>query len=143
MEFAKPLLSLTRWKLNTLAVTPSANQPQTHTDIQPPADALQDTTSASGFCTAYVNVFTMRKVRTRVSSKLRPAEHPATAATPTQASRPLHAQPDTAPQQTPPILKIVQREPRKQPECLLISGRMADVCAALERMARNERALHA
>ncbi|MDR3067846.1 MULTISPECIES: hypothetical protein [Comamonas] len=36
------------------------------------------------------------------------------------------------------LLKIVQREPRKQPECLLISGRMADVCAALERMALHE-----
>ena len=102
-----------------------------------------DTASTNGFCTAYVNVFTLRKVRTRVGSKLRPAEHPAAAAAPALASRPLHAQPDTAPQQTPPILKIVQREPRKQPECLLISGRMADVCAALERMARNERALHA
>lgn len=142
MEFAKPLLSLTRWKLNTLAVTPSANQPQIPTGPQP-ASTPQDTASTNGFCTAYVNVFTLRKVRTRVGSKLRPAEHPAAAAAPALASRPLHAQPDTAPQQTPPILKIVQREPRKQPECLLISGRMADVCAALERMARNERALHA
>ncbi|MGB6096065.1 MAG: hypothetical protein WBF95_07190 [Comamonas thiooxydans] len=38
----------------------------------------------------------------------------------------------------PRLLKIVQREPRSQPECLLISGRMADVCAALERMALHE-----
>ena len=37
-------------------------------------------------------------------------------------------------------LKIVQREPRKQPECLFISGRMADVCAALERLALAEQA---
>jgi len=43
----------------------------------------------------------------------------------------------------PRMLRIVQREPRNQPECLLISGRMADVCAALERMAANEGALHA
>lgn len=39
---------------------------------------------------------------------------------------------------SPRLLKIVQREPRKQPECLLICGRMADVCAALERMALHE-----
>ena len=38
----------------------------------------------------------------------------------------------------PRLLKIVQREPHSQPECLLISGRMADVCAALERMALHE-----
>lgn len=40
-------------------------------------------------------------------------------------------------------VKILQREPRKQPECMYISGRMADVCAALERMALNEQALQA
>lgn len=39
---------------------------------------------------------------------------------------------------SPRLLKIVQREPRSQPECLLICGRMADVCAALERMALHE-----
>ncbi|WP_156920031.1 hypothetical protein [Comamonas composti] len=33
-----------------------------------------------------------------------------------------------------PALRIVQRRPVDRPECLLISGRMADVCAALERM---------
>jgi hypothetical protein len=38
---------------------------------------------------------------------------------------------------SPRLLKIVQREPQ-QPECLLICGRMADVCAALERMALHE-----
>lgn len=37
-------------------------------------------------------------------------------------------------------LRIVQREPGKHPECLFISGRMADVCAALERMALAEQA---
>lgn len=37
-------------------------------------------------------------------------------------------------------LRIVQREPSKHPECLFISGRMADVCAALERMALDEQA---
>lgn len=37
-------------------------------------------------------------------------------------------------------LRIVQHEPGKHPECLFISGRMADVCAALERMALAEQA---
>ena len=31
-------------------------------------------------------------------------------------------------------LRIIQRSPQEQPECLFISGRMADVCAALERL---------
>ena len=34
----------------------------------------------------------------------------------------------------PSGLRIIQRSPQEQPECLFISGRMADVCAALERM---------
>lgn len=41
----------------------------------------------------------------------------------------------------PSGLRIIQRSPQEQPECLFISGRMADVCAALERMeAHGERA---
>lgn len=34
----------------------------------------------------------------------------------------------------PMALRIVQHHPGEHPECLFISGRMADVCAALERM---------
>ena len=39
----------------------------------------------------------------------------------------------SAPEQ-PSGLRIIQRSPQEQPECLFISGRMADVCAALERL---------
>ncbi|WP_047218141.1 MULTISPECIES: hypothetical protein [Delftia] len=39
-----------------------------------------------------------------------------------------------ADQALPSGLRIIQRSPQEQPECLFISGRMADVCAALERM---------
>jgi len=60
--------------------------------------------------------------------------HPRTLAT----TSPITA--EAVPPPSARLLKIVQREPRKQPECLLISGRMADVCAALERMVLNEQA---
>ena len=36
-------------------------------------------------------------------------------------------------------LRIVQREPLQQPARLVISGRMADVCAALENLAAQEK----
>lgn len=45
----------------------------------------------------------------------------------------LPAQPLAVPAQ-PSRLRIIQRSPQEQPECLFISGRMADVCAALERI---------
>jgi hypothetical protein len=35
-------------------------------------------------------------------------------------------------------LRIVQHAPGERPECLFISGRMADVCAALERMEASQ-----
>lgn len=90
---------------------------------------LQDTN-------AYPNVFTLRKSRTRRrNSATRSGK---TAASPAQRELPLQLPP--APESLQ--LKIVQREPQKQPECLLISGRMADVCAALERLAKTEQMLH-
>ena len=82
----------------------------------------------------------MRKSRTRSSSRQQPARK--AAVDEAQLCLPLTQEADKE-EQAVRTLKIVQREPRKQPECLLISGRMADVCAALERMARNERALQA
>ena len=39
---------------------------------------------------------------------------------------------------TPTALRIIQHAPRERPECLFISGRMADVCAALERLEARE-----
>lgn len=41
-----------------------------------------------------------------------------------------------------PPLRIVQHSPHEKPECLFISGRMADVCAALERMDRLSSPVH-
>lgn len=38
----------------------------------------------------------------------------------------------------PAALRIIQHAPQERPECLFISGRMADVCAALERMEARE-----
>lgn len=137
MEFAKPLLSLTRLSLKIFQVTPSANLSWEEAQTQP-FTTPDSTRSASGFHTDYSNVFTMRKSRTRSSGRSKSARAAASAA---QLALPLQHSDDTSPE--PRTLKIVQREPREQPECLLISGRMADVCAELERMARNERALQA
>lgn len=134
MEFAKPLLPLTRLSLKIFQVTPSANLNWEDAQAQ-----SCTTPGASGFQTDYSNVFTMRKSRTRSTGRSKAARAPTASAA--QMALPLQHS-DQAPPE-PRTLKIVQREPRKQPECLLISGRMADVCAALERMARNERALQA
>ena len=132
MEFAKPLLALTRWKLKVFPVSPSANL----CSIAAPAPASPNQSENIVVQNAYLNVFTMRKSRTR-SKATRSAAPPSP-----RLSLPLQTDADAA-LATARTLKIVQREPRKQPECLLISGRMADVCAALENMARNERAMQA
>ena len=151
MEFAKPLLSLTQLKLKIFQVCAAANLPNLPNlpYLYPAQEANPDTpplafqSPAAGSSVhpfRYPNVFTMRKSRTRSSSRQQPA-HKA-AVDEAQLCLPLTQEADKE-EQAVRTLKIVQREPRKQPECLLISGRMADVCAALERMARNERALQA
>ena len=43
-----------------------------------------------------------------------------------------------ADQALPSGLRIIQRSPQEQPECLFISGRMADVCAELDRLVAME-----
>ena len=148
MEFAKPLLSLTQLKLKIFQVCAAANLPNLPY-LYPAPDAKPDTSPLAFQNTAadsaahpfrYPNVFTMRKSRTRSSSRQQPARK--AAVDEAQLCLPLTQEADKE-EQAVRTLKIVQREPRKQPECLLISGRMADVCAALERMARNERALQA
>ena len=139
MEFAKPLLSLTRLSLKIFQVSPSANLSAEEMDIPLPQSG--NAGSASGFHTTYSNVFTMRKSRTRSSGRSKSTRKAAAASEDTQLTLPLQHSESTSAE--PRTLKIVQREPRKQPECLLISGRMADVCAALERMAHNEHALQA
>ena len=148
MEFAKPLLSLTQLKLKIFQVCAAANLPNLPylypaPDANPGTSPLAFQSPAADSAThpfRYPNVFTMRKSRTRSSSRQQPA-HKA-AVDEAQLCLPFTQEADKE-EQAVRTLKIVQREPRKQPECLLISGRMADVCAALERMARNERALQA
>ena len=148
MEFAKPLLSLTQLKLKIFQVCAAANLPnlpylypaQEANPDTPPLAFQSPAAGSSVHPFRYPNVFTMRKSRTRSSSRQQPA-HKA-AVDEAQLCLPLTQEADKE-EQAVRTLKIVQREPRKQPECLLISGRMADVCAALERMARNERALQA
>ena len=140
MGFATPLLSLTGLSLKLFPAVMSANV--ANLACAEPANgshaAYSGADEQQDFSTHYPNVFTMRKRSTRRTSRSgagrsrNPA--PANAA---QLSLPWLSDESDAPA-TPPLLKIVQREPRKQPECLLISGRMADVCAALERMACNE-----
>lgn len=140
MGFALPLLSLTRFALQAhrhaavrenLASQASSQAPARPARSQPRGAMLSN--SPSEDTRARPAVFTMRRSRSR-----RRATAPAVPSA--QMPLPLEAAPACS---QPRMLRIVQREPRNQPECLLISGRMADVCAALERMAANEGALHA
>ena len=129
MGFATPLLSLTGLSLKVFPAALSANSSQL-------APCAQD--EQADFSNHYPNVFTMRK-----SSKRRTSRRSAGRASgSTQNNSAQLALPWLIEEVPAPAasreLKIVQREPRKQPECLTISGRMADVCAALERMACNE-----
>ena len=130
MGFAAPLLSLTRLSLKVFPAALSANTGRR-------ASCAQD--EQTDFSNHYPNVFTMRKSSKRQTSRRSAGR--STSANQTNSAQlnlPWLAEEDTTSPATPRLLKIVQREPRKQPECLLISGRMADVCAALERMERSE-----
>ncbi|NIF82551.1 hypothetical protein F3J24_03380 [Comamonas sp. Tr-654] len=126
MGFATSLQSLTRRTLKSLS------------SLHPPGDTSKAATETAS-CKAHhpkatqisIPVMRANRGRSRLGSRVL---HSRTLAT---------TSPITAEAVQPPsarLLKIVQREPRKQPECLLISGRMADVCAALERMVLNEQA---
>ena len=129
MGFATPLLSLTSLSLKVFPTALSANSSQL-------APCAQD--EQADFSNHYPNVFTMRKSSNRRTSR-RSASRASGSSQNNSAQLALPWLIEEAPVATAPReLKIVQREPRKQPECLTISGRMADVCAALERMALNE-----
>ena len=131
MGFATPLLSLTRLSLKVFPAALSANNNRLSSTAQ---------NEQADFSNHYSNVFTMRKSSKRQTSR-RGAGRAISAnqTSSDQLSLPWLADEETTtPAAAPRLLKIVQREPRKQPECLLISGRMADVCAALERMERTE-----
>ena len=129
MGFATPLLSLTGLSLKVFPAALSANSSQL-------APCTQD--EQADFSNHYPNVFTMRKSSKRRTSR-RSAGRASGSSPNNSAQLALPWLIEEAPAPTASReLKIVQREPRKQPECLTISGRMADVCAALERMACNE-----
>lgn len=136
MGFTAPWLSLTgfAWKFFPSVTGQTPVAPAANNDSGP--DCTVSAGSGSALLETYPNVLTMRKSRTRSRNTAVRSGKASTA--PIQLTLPLPAN-DCA---QPRLLKIVQREPQKQPECLLISGRMADVCAALERMARTEQALH-
>lgn len=148
MGFALPLLSLTRFAFqvrrnaamreNAMPQAALFAAPRFLADTSTPAAvALIDTREQQQSLPAFPvpeeshalpAVFTLRRSR--------PRRRTATAAIPAaQMVLPLQAEPACS---QPRALRIVQREPSKQPECLMISGRMADVCAALERMAARE-----
>ena len=129
MGFATPLLSLTGLSLKVFPAALSANSSQL-------APCTQD--EQADFSNHYPNVFTMRKSsKRRISRRSAGRASGSSQNNSAQLALPWLIEEAPAPA-APRQLKIVQREPRKQPECLTISGRMADVCAALERMACNE-----
>ncbi|BDR09958.1 hypothetical protein CTR2_R32960 [Comamonas thiooxydans] len=134
MGFATSLQALTRLTLKSLPATLSLN-PNFSSD-----DASDTAAKPASFTTnrpkaKQISIPVMRANRGRSrlgSNTLCPQTF---AATP-ELQSPITDESRQA--ASPRLLKIVQREPRKQPECLLICGRMADVCAALERMALHE-----
>ncbi|AIJ47548.1 MULTISPECIES: hypothetical protein [Comamonas] len=132
MGFATSLQSLTRRTLKSLSslhpLTPDFHSGKASATATETASCKAHRPKA-----AQISIPVMRanRGRSRLGNRVL---HPRTLVT---------TSPITAEAVQPPsarLLKIVQREPRKQPECLLISGRMADVCAALERMVLNEQA---
>ena len=130
MGFATPLLSLTRLSLKVFPAALSANSSLL-------APCAQD--EQADFSNHYPNVFSMRKSSNRRTSRRSAGRASGSSQNNSaQLALPWLIEEAPAPTAAPRQLKIVQREPRKQPECLTISGRMADVCAALERMACNE-----
>lgn len=151
MGFAASLQSLTRLSLKVLPFAPPASlsfnasaqtlsSDASHTAEEPPP-FIPSSFEPEGFKLTHTSIPVMRANRSRrrntsarVNSKAKTNTH--------SAQLPL-ALPAEAGSAATRQLKIVQREPRKQPECMFISGRMADVCAALERMTLNEQAQQA
>lgn len=123
MGFALPTLSFFRLTAGirlpaTAMEAPLHNRPLAENDL--PAAATPQPYA----------VLTLNKARSR---SRRRAKNSRSAAQADHAQMPLPLQAiQEAP--APTALRIVQNSPREQPECLFISGRMADVCAALERM---------
>lgn len=134
MGFAISLQTLTRLTLKSLPAMLSLN-PNFSSDDAGKAAAEPVSLTTNRPKAKQISIPVMRANRGRSRRGSNTLYPQAFAATPELQS----LVPDESTQAASPrLLKIVQREPRKQPECLLICGRMADVCAALERMALHE-----
>ncbi len=126
MGFALPTLSsLSFLRLaQGIRLPAAAMEPAMHT-IQPESPVQSEQATILSFSKA------RRRSQQRRSKSARLPEH-------RDAQLLLPLQPELpslpADQALPSGLRIIQRSPQEQPECLFISGRMADVCAALERM---------
>ncbi|PIG09309.1 hypothetical protein [Comamonas sp. 26] len=151
MGFAASLQSLTRLSLKVLPFAPPASlsfkactqilSSDSHDTPEEPAPFIPSSYEPEGFKLTYTSIPVMRANRSRrrnTSTRFNNKAKANTASPQLSLALPAEAAPAATRQ-----LKILQREPRKQPECMFISGRMADVCAALERMALNEQAQQA
>lgn len=151
MGFAASLQSLTRLSLKVLPFAPSASlnfnasantaTSDSHNTAEELTTFIPSSFESEGFKLTHTSIPVMRANRSRRRNTSTRVNNKAKANT-ASAQLPLALAAEAAPAVTRQ-LKIVQREPRKQPECMFISGRMADVCAALERMALNEQAQQA
>lgn len=165
MGFATSLQSLTRLSLKVLPFASATslrfesstiNSIKSSQATEPePASFIPSSFETEEFKLTHTSIPFMRANRSRRRSSISNGSRvnskaKANAAIITATQLPLALPPQaapaavlSAPAATTLQVKILQREPRKQPECMYISGRMADVCAALERMALNEQALQA
>ena len=143
MGFAASLQSLTRLSLKIRPFSPAASlsfNASTQTLSSDSHDTAEEPVSSSfepeGFKLTHTSIPVIRANRSRRRNTSTSVNNKAKANT--ASAQLLLALPAEAAPAATRQLKILQREPRKQPECMFISGRMADVCAALERMALNE-----
>lgn len=140
MGFTTSLQSLTRLSIkvlpSALSASPSLHSSDTQNKTAEPAVFQPSTFEQDDFKLTY-SIPVMRANRTR-SRSASVRINRKTKASIASAQQPLPLPAEASPGSSPHMLKIVQREPRNHPECLFISGRMADVCAALERMTLNE-----
>ena len=134
MGFATSLQTLTRLTLKSLPATLSFNPNLSSDDAsKAAAEPVSLTTNRPKAKQISIPVMRANRGRSRLGSN---TLYPQAFAAPPELQSLVTDESTQA--ASPRLLKIVQREPRKQPECLLICGRMADVCAALERMALHE-----
>ena len=151
MGFAASLQSLTRLSLKIRPFSPAASlsfnastqtlSSDSHNTAEEPAPFISSSFEPEGFKLTHTSIPVIRANRSRrrnTSTRVNNKAKANTASAQLLLALPAEAAPAATRQ-----LKILQREPRKQPECIFISGRMADVCAALERMALNEQAQQA